>query len=43
MGKQLKNKKPRKTNPIDGWGEILEVSGTINYKVIPDEILEDKE
>jgi hypothetical protein len=37
----LNNWKPRKTNPLDGYGEMLEVSGSINYKVIPDDNLED--
>jgi len=39
----LNNKKPRKTNPLDGYGEMLEITGKMEYKVIPDEILEDKE
>jgi len=39
----LNNWKPRKTNPSDGYGEMLEVTGKMEYKVIPDEILEDKE
>lgn len=39
----LNNWKPRKTNPLDGYGEMLEVTGKMEYKVIPDEILEDKE
>lgn len=39
----LKNRKSRKQFPNDGWGEMLEVLGTMEYKVIPDEILEDKE
>lgn len=39
----LNNRKPRKSNPIDGWGEMLEITGKMEYKVIPDEILEDKE
>jgi hypothetical protein len=39
----LNNKKPRKTNPLDGYGEMLEVTGKMEYKVIPDELLEDKE
>ncbi|MDD2493946.1 MAG: hypothetical protein PHE29_02020 [Tissierellia bacterium] len=39
----LNNKKPRRKYPDDGYGEMLEVSGNINYKVIPDDDLEDKE
>jgi hypothetical protein len=39
----LNNKKPRKLYPEDGYGEMLEVSGKMEYKVIPDELLEDKE
>jgi hypothetical protein len=38
----LKNRKSWKQNPTDGWGELLEVTGKMEYKVIPDEILEDK-
>ena len=39
----LNNWKPRKKYPNDGYGEMLEVNGKMEYKVIPDEILEDKE
>lgn len=39
----LNNWKPRKKYPDDGYGEMLEVTGKMEYKVIPDEILEDKE
>jgi hypothetical protein len=38
----LNNWKPRKTNPLDGYGEMLEVNGKMEYKVIPDDELEDK-
>jgi hypothetical protein len=37
----LNNWKPRKTNPLDGYGEMLDISGSVNYKVIPDDNLED--
>jgi hypothetical protein len=39
----LNNKKPRKKYPDDGYGEMLEVNGKMEYKVIPDDELEDKE
>jgi len=39
----LKNRKSWKENPKDGWGEMIEISGKMEYKVIPDETLEDKE
>jgi hypothetical protein len=37
----LNNWKPRKTNPLDGYGEMLEISGKMEYKVIPDDELEE--
>jgi hypothetical protein len=39
----LNNKKPRKKYPDDGYGEMLEVNGKMEYKVIPDDELEEKE
>jgi predicted transcriptional regulator len=39
----LNNWKPRKMNLLDGYGEMLEISGKIEYKVIPDDELEEKE
>jgi hypothetical protein len=39
----LNNKKPRKLYPEDGYGEMIEVMGNLNYKIIPDDELEDKE
>jgi hypothetical protein len=38
----LNNKKPRKLYPLDGYGEMIEISGKMEYKVIPDDELEDK-
>jgi hypothetical protein len=39
----LNNRKPLLKNPDDGWGDVskLDVSGSVNYKVIPDDNLED--
>jgi hypothetical protein len=39
----LNNWKPRKQYPLDGYGEMLEINGKMEYKVIPDDELEDKE
>jgi hypothetical protein len=39
----LNNKKPRKKYPEDGYGEMIEVNGSMNYKIIPDNELEEKD
>lgn len=39
----LNNWKPRKMNPLDGYGEMLEVTGKMEYKIIPDDELEPDE
>jgi hypothetical protein len=40
----LNNKKPRRKYPDDGYGEMIDIehSGNLNYKIIPDDELEDK-
>jgi hypothetical protein len=36
----LNNKKPRRKFPDDGYGEMIEINGKMEYKVIPDDELE---
>ena len=40
----LNNRKPLVKDPENGWAEkqTIEHTGTLNYKVIPDDELEDK-
>ena len=39
----LNNKKPRRKYPDDGYGEMIDIehSGNLNYKIIPDDELEE--